>query len=412
MTGEELSGATLQILDSEGTVVEEWPSSDQQTHVVEGLKTGVEYTLKETVAPDGYTITADTTFTIREDGKVTSTGSIATDEEGNPILLVEDKLASEPSFEKKIKDTNDSTGETSDWQDSADYDIGDEVPYKLSAVLADNVTDYHKYRVTFHDEMEESLTFNEIRKVTVNGEEVTDYELTSSEHTFQLTLTWGSGSEKISDETLNEAVVEVFFTAILNENAVLGSQGNVNKAMLEYSSKPGVDQSGKPFEDTKETQEDFVIAFTYKVDVNKVDENGNALDGAAFKLEKKLADGGLKVVEKDIEAGTGSTFSFKGLDDGDYILTETEAPKKYRAIDPIEFTVTADHKVEWTNLSDRNDILTSLTGNVTTGELKFKTEEDMSGLTGDITNTRLFNGVELEVTKEFNDWSKAENVEF
>ena len=50
-----------------------------------------------------------------------------------------------PSFEKKVKDTNDTTGATSDWQDSADYDIGDEVPFKLEGTVASNYADYKTY---------------------------------------------------------------------------------------------------------------------------------------------------------------------------------------------------------------------------------------------------------------------------
>jgi len=62
-TGKELEGATIQIIDSEGNVVESWTST-KEAHEVKGLKTGETYTLKETVAPDGYTITSETTFTI------------------------------------------------------------------------------------------------------------------------------------------------------------------------------------------------------------------------------------------------------------------------------------------------------------------------------------------------------------
>ena len=83
--GEEIEGATIQIIDSEGKVVEEWVSG-KEPHLIEGLKTGVEYTLRETVAPEGYTIATDTKFTIDETGKVTSTGSVTED----GILLVED----------------------------------------------------------------------------------------------------------------------------------------------------------------------------------------------------------------------------------------------------------------------------------------------------------------------------------
>ena len=89
--GKELEGAHIQILDKDGKVVEEWDSK-KEAHVVEGLKTGETYTLRETVAPKGYDITSDTTFTIDENGKVTSTGNTTKDKDGNTVLLVEDAL--------------------------------------------------------------------------------------------------------------------------------------------------------------------------------------------------------------------------------------------------------------------------------------------------------------------------------
>ena len=50
-----------------------------------------------------------------------------------------------PSFEKKIKDTNDTEGTTTGWQDSADYDIGDDVPFKLEGTVAANYAQYKQY---------------------------------------------------------------------------------------------------------------------------------------------------------------------------------------------------------------------------------------------------------------------------
>ncbi len=88
-SGEELAGATIRILNSEGNVVEEW-TSGTEAHEVEGLLIGVEYTLKETVAPDGYIIAAETLFIIGEDGTVTTTGETTTDEDGNTVILIKD----------------------------------------------------------------------------------------------------------------------------------------------------------------------------------------------------------------------------------------------------------------------------------------------------------------------------------
>ena len=70
-TGEELPGATLQIIDEDGNVVEEWVSTDE-AHFIEGkLIAGKEYTLRETIAPDGYEIANEIKFTVNADGSVT-----------------------------------------------------------------------------------------------------------------------------------------------------------------------------------------------------------------------------------------------------------------------------------------------------------------------------------------------------
>ncbi len=70
-TGKELPGTTLQIIDEDGNVVEEWVSTDE-THFIEGkLIAGKEYTLRETIAPDGYEIANEIRFTVNADGSVT-----------------------------------------------------------------------------------------------------------------------------------------------------------------------------------------------------------------------------------------------------------------------------------------------------------------------------------------------------
>ena len=71
ITDKELPGATLQIIDEDGNVVEEWVSADE-AHFIEGkLIAGKEYTLRETIAPDGYEIANEIRFTVNADGSVT-----------------------------------------------------------------------------------------------------------------------------------------------------------------------------------------------------------------------------------------------------------------------------------------------------------------------------------------------------
>ncbi len=67
----EIEGANLVIKDSTGKVVDEWVSKTEP-HYIEGLNPG-EYTLTETVAPNGYVLSKETvTFTVKDDGSMTS----------------------------------------------------------------------------------------------------------------------------------------------------------------------------------------------------------------------------------------------------------------------------------------------------------------------------------------------------
>ena len=93
--GEELEGAHIQIIDQDGNVVDEWDST-KEAHVTEKLKTGKIYTLRETVAPDGYLLTSDTTFVLKEDGTVDAEKTTAVSKDG--VLLVQDKLATAASI--------------------------------------------------------------------------------------------------------------------------------------------------------------------------------------------------------------------------------------------------------------------------------------------------------------------------
>ncbi len=93
-TGEELDGAVLELLDKDGKVLDSWTSKKGQTHDFGSkLKAGESYTLRETVAPDGYTCVTDMKFTVAEDGTVTGLDSIkTTDTSGNTVYVVEDTL--------------------------------------------------------------------------------------------------------------------------------------------------------------------------------------------------------------------------------------------------------------------------------------------------------------------------------
>lgn len=290
-----------------------------------------------------------------------------------------------PSFEKKVKDINDTTDtDASAWQDSADYDIGDKVPFKLEGTVASNYADYKTYYFAFHDKAEAGLTFNSDVKVFVDGTVITTgYSVVTSTtdgDTFDVVF---DNLKDIADVKANSKIT-VEYTATLNDKAVLGNQGNVNTAHLEFSNNPNEEQNGSNKHETGNTPDDSVIVFTYQVVVNKTKANGEALTGAEFTLEKVLKNGTKETVTV-VKNTEGTIFTFKGLDDGDYVLTETVTPATYNTIEPISFTVTADHNIAW-NGEARDAILTSLSGNTASGKITFTPSADKSELTTDVVN--------------------------
>lgn len=70
-TDDELPGATLQIIDENGNIVEEWVSTSEPYFIEGKLIAGKTYTLREITAPDGYEIANDVKFTVDEKGNVT-----------------------------------------------------------------------------------------------------------------------------------------------------------------------------------------------------------------------------------------------------------------------------------------------------------------------------------------------------
>lgn len=302
--------------------------------------------------------------------------------------------SSVPTSEKKVMDANDTEGTKTEWQDSADYDIGDAVPFQLTGTVAQDYNDYKgAYQLVFHDTLSNGLTFNASSvKVYVNDSD-------TPVATNQYTITYPATDNHSFDVTIHDvkslgtdvSKVRVEYTATLNENAIIGSLGNPNKMYMEFSNNPNNEQGG----DKGQTPEDKVIVFTYKIVINKIDSRRIPLAGAAFKLEKVLTNGEKKLVKEytigaDENDPEKTKFEFTGLDDGQYILTETVAPEGYNTMDPIAFNVIASHDTE-----SADPKLTDLNGNPVNGEIEFTVNKDKGTLTAAVVN---YQGDELPST--------------
>ena len=333
-----------------------------------------DYTAEEnlfTDVADGYYLIVETA--LGEEDDVHSL--VMLDTAGQEKITVETK-EEQPTSEKKVKDTNDTTGTDSEWQDSADYDIGDEVPFQITFTLPGSYASYDEYFVGIHDVQAEGLDYVEgSLKVTVGGKDITDWfddtEETDDDCTFHIECADIVAKDK-TDETvaLKAGDTIVFeYKSILTEDAKFGSTGNLNEMTVEFSNNPYGDG-------TSETPKDTVIVFTYKVNVDKYAEaveDGKELTGAGFTLYKEVpadTEGALTGAEikaefaENIKAAAlddeayyivacevktdedGDTFGFEGVDDGTYVLVETTVPAGYNAWDAVEFEITAEHSLE------------------------------------------------------------------
>ena len=259
--------------------------------------------------------------------------------------------------DKKVKDTNDSAANsTTDWQDSADYDIGDAVPFKLSATIAQDYANYtHGYKLTFHDKEDAGLSFNKNSvKVYVDGTLITNgYEVVTEGLTDGCTFEVRFANLKDIASVKAGSIISVEYTSTLDTDATVGSAGNKNTSHVTYTNNPNDEQAGE----NGKTPNDVVIVFTYQTIVNKVTKNPNydpavegseefiSLKGAGFTLYKKNASGTYEAVGSELKGEDMTTFTWSGLDDGDYKLVETTTPSGYNTIPDIEFTITATHDV-------------------------------------------------------------------
>ena len=325
--------------------------------------------------------------------------------------------------EKKVEDVNDSTGATTTGQestnllgkgelgDSADYDIGDSINYTIEAKLPENYAAYDTFPLTFVDTMSKGLTYNAQSAVLhLSGKNTKPLEPTNKSVNYQdpdnsnavgnaTQYKWTITNLKELDSNLKAGdIVYITYSATLNSQAVVGSEGNPNKMHIEFNSNPYSDNTT-----IKKTPDDTNIVFTYEAVFNKVDQNNKPLTGADFTLYKFVEGTGKDSYKEGDKTYSGTwtdvttlhngenkpsketkangeaknaTFTFKGIDDGYYKLEETGVPSGYNKMEDKYFTITAGHDILSTDPS-----LTSLnvTGDLDSITDKTATADEKAG---------------------------------
>lgn len=233
--------------------------------------------------------------------------------------------------------------------------IGDPLTFTLTSTIPD-MSAYSTYTFNFKDTLSKGLTFNQVDSVKVGDTTLTkntDYTVTTTnEASGETLLTVAMNEFKKKQQTNAGKTITVTYTATLNKDAAVGGHGNTNSATIQYSNNPSTDGTG-------ESEPSKVRVFTYGFTVDKYtgDEytDGAArLAGAKFTLAPK---NGAPMSFVQVNAGsananavyrvakadeTGATtiittpqsgkVDFQGLKNGEYTLTETEAPAGYNKL--------------------------------------------------------------------------------
>lgn len=242
----------------------------------------------------------------------------------DPSTTTREKNTLTPDVDKEVKE--DSTGKYGKINDAS---IGDTVNFKATITVGAGYTDYK-----LRDKMSAGLTFNANSVVVKVDNKVVD----SSNYTVRTDVTGYTFVIEFKNEYIvalpKNTVIEVYYSAILNENAVIEGEGNPNVLDLAYG-------------DTN-TPEKKTITYSYAFDVVKVDgASKTEITGAEFKLyDAKTGGNEIKVVLVDAAKNiyrvartneTGVTIkagkaTILGLDAGTYYLEEVVAPTGYNKL--------------------------------------------------------------------------------
>ena len=218
------------------------------------------------------------------------------------------------------------------WGQGNDGNVGDTVNFQTTI----NVTDGDPTNYVLHDQMSKGLTFKENSiAVKVNDTLITNYtvEYTNTDKcTFE--ISFPNGTLQTNDK------VVVTYSAIINSDAVVGTDGNDNETWLKYG-------------ETGETTHSNTKTYTWKFDILKyfTDSNDDKqyLANVEFVLYRKNADDkaeyatfdsnnkltGWTATEGDatkLKTNANSNVAVEGLDKGTYFLKEITTPGGFNGL--------------------------------------------------------------------------------
>lgn len=402
-SGAELSGATLSVIDKNGTVVETWTSDAEEAHVIKRLVAGETYTLHEEFAPYGYLKATDVTFTVEDTAEIQSvvmkdevpTGSIIINKDGEFITdatLVKGHWY-DFVFNYFKKSLAGVTFEVYAREDIVSPDGLDTVYYEKDELVAIIVTDEKgiasisdlplgKYYLVETETIEGFVldeTPIEADLSYVDQDTAIVYagmSVTNERQKVQITVT---KTDAETGDSLEEAVFGLFAKEdIVNvdgevviaadteiERAVSGKDGKLTFVsdlplgqyyVKELEAPKGYVKSDEVFDVDASYQGDDVKVMEFeaefenyptKLEISKTDITG----------EKELTGAKLTIIDKDGKTVTswtsdGSTHVIERIPVGKYTLREETAPYGYKIANDVEFEVTETKEVQKVSMKD------------------------------------------------------------
>ena len=265
-----------------------------------GIDGAYEYTIA--VTGDGYYFVKDTGEIAQEDAATRYILQVVGD------VRVAAK-ADAPSLEKEIDQSLICTDTTEGHKHvRACYDehvkfnngaLGDTVPFSITSSVP-KMDGYEKYYFVVRDTLPQGLTFNrDSLAVTIGKTTLTDTtgREAQKEKSYHVNISEDQKTFEVVFENFiqykgNTDAITISYTAVINDNVVIGPTGEMNTAKLIYSNNPNESDKGTPGEPdypgptspVGNTPDRTTYTYVSGLQLKKIDEDGKSLAGAQFKV--------------------------------------------------------------------------------------------------------------------------------
>lgn len=318
---------------------------------------------------------------------VTSTYGIATavaSTPANPAQKVFEKNNANTT-EKKVQENAERNGAQASWGTSNDAQVGDTITFRSKVSIARN-----SVNVVYHDTMENGLDFSGVNNVKVYTDENCSTELSTANYSVTTTVSGETFQVVFSNEyvaalTASNTDLYVKYTAVLNDNAVVGTSVK-NSGIVKW----GDNGASSVTETTTDTHKFTILKYDgtdtlkqplagAKFQLFTTASGGTALtlaknnDGTIYRIVDmtdsgaSLPTGYTLVTDNKIETLSNSVITIEGVDSDDYYLEETDAPKGYNKLtDRTKVEVNVNNQIQSEIANNSGNTLPSTGGIGTT----------------------------------------------